>query len=303
MSPTLLSDSYYRQCHFNKLKLNQIKGISMKRLNIIAIAITMGLTIGSVNAQPYRKPVMKEYTTQIENQRRSDIQDFRADISSLEQGQVIRFYADGESHAKATVKFNSSGKFWREINLTETEPGRYTGSYTIREVDTLDEKTFTLTLMKGKDKSIAYYKPIYLSERNDQYRDNSYNRPYEYKPVESRPLPVYKNPDFGVVSRIDVQDARPDQLNMGGTALGAIVGGVLGNQVGGGSGKKAATVIGAIAGGAAGNQIGNNVSRQKIWNVSVSFEDGQTAVYQYPNDPQISVGTPVRKEGQGIAHR
>lgn len=273
----------------------------MKKLNLVAIAISMVLTVGVSNAQPYRKPVMKEYTTQIENQRRSDIQDFRADIPSLEQGQVIKFYADGESRGKATVKFNSSGKFWREINLIETEPGRYTGSYTIRQVDTLEEKTFTLTLTKGKDKSTAYYKPLYLSERNEQYRDNSYNRSYEYRPVE--PSAVYKNPDFGVVSRIDIQDARPDQLNMGGTAIGAIVGGVLGNQVGGGSGKKAATVIGAIAGGAAGNQIGNNVSRNKIWNVYVTFEDGQTAVYQYPNDPQVSVGTPVRKEGQGISHR
>ena len=275
----------------------------MNKLNIIALAITMGVTLGSANAQNYRKPVMKEYTTQIENQRRSDIQDFRADIPSLEQGQVIRFYVDGESRAKATVKFNSSGKFWREVNLVESEPGRYTGSYTIRQVDTLEEKTFTLTLTKGKNVSTAYYKPMYLSERNDQYRDNQYRDNNGRPDYRSESRPAYKNPDFGTVSRIDVQDARPDQLNMGGTALGAIVGGVLGNQVGGGSGKKAATVIGAIAGGAAGNQIGNNVSRNKIWNVSVTFEDGQTAVYQYPNDPQISVGTPVRKEGQGIAHR
>ena len=37
-----------------------------------------------------------------------------------------------------------------------------------------------------------------------------------------------------------------------------IVGGLLGNQVGGGNGKKAATVLGAVAGGAAGRTIQGN---------------------------------------------
>lgn len=275
----------------------------MKRLNIIFMALAMGFTVSSLNAQTYNNTKINEYTTQIENQNRSDIQDFKVDFQSFEPGQIVKFYADGESRGKAKVRVNSSGKFWREINLTETDPGRYTGSYRIRQIDKLDGKTFTLTLAIGKDKSTAYYKPMYLLEKSDKYKDNSHNRPYEYRPLQSLPAPIYKNPDFGVVSRIEVQDARPDELNMGGTAIGAIVGGILGNQVGGGNGKKAATVIGAIAGGAAGNQIGNSVSRQKIWNVSVTFEDGQTSVYQYPNDPQVSVGSQVRKEGQGISHR
>ena len=41
----------------------------------------------------------------------------------------------------------------------------------------------------------------------------------------------------------------------GGTIAGAIIGGVLGNQVGGGDGRKAATVAGAIIGGAVGRDI------------------------------------------------
>ncbi|WP_136255315.1 glycine zipper 2TM domain-containing protein [Onishia niordana] len=40
-----------------------------------------------------------------------------------------------------------------------------------------------------------------------------------------------------------------------GTAAGAIVGGLLGNQVGGGSGKKIATVAGAVGGGLAGREV------------------------------------------------
>ncbi|HET7930042.1 MAG TPA: glycine zipper 2TM domain-containing protein, partial [Rhodanobacteraceae bacterium] len=48
---------------------------------------------------------------------------------------------------------------------------------------------------------------------------------------------------------------REDNDHAGGTVLGAIVGGVLGNTVGKGDGRKAATVAGAVAGGAIGNRV------------------------------------------------
>lgn len=43
----------------------------------------------------------------------------------------------------------------------------------------------------------------------------------------------------------------------GGTLLGAVVGGALGNQVGGGDGRRAATIAGAVIGGAVGNNLSN----------------------------------------------
>jgi uncharacterized protein YcfJ len=46
-----------------------------------------------------------------------------------------------------------------------------------------------------------------------------------------------------------------------GTVLGALVGGALGNQVGGGDGRRAATVAGAVIGGV----IGNNIDRGRNW--------------------------------------
>lgn len=45
-----------------------------------------------------------------------------------------------------------------------------------------------------------------------------------------------------------------DNTRVAGTVLGAAAGGLLGNQVGGGSGKKVATVIGALAGAQLGSQ-------------------------------------------------
>jgi len=58
---------------------------------------------------------------------------------------------------------------------------------------------------------------------------------------------------------VEVQKNSRDPNRVAGTAIGAVVGGLLGNQVGSGSGKKAATVGGAVAGGAIGRKVqGNN---------------------------------------------
>ncbi|MBC3954579.1 MULTISPECIES: glycine zipper 2TM domain-containing protein [Pseudomonas] len=46
-----------------------------------------------------------------------------------------------------------------------------------------------------------------------------------------------------------------DQHQIVGSVIGAVAGGLLGNQVGGGNGKKLATVAGAVGGGYAGNKV------------------------------------------------
>jgi uncharacterized protein YcfJ len=53
------------------------------------------------------------------------------------------------------------------------------------------------------------------------------------------------------------QQQAPAAPNYVGIGVGAVVGGLLGNQLGGGNGKKLATVAGVIGGGMLGNQIAN----------------------------------------------
>ena len=48
----------------------------------------------------------------------------------------------------------------------------------------------------------------------------------------------------------------------GGTAIGAITGGIIGNQFGKGSGKVAATLAGAVVGGIVGNEIGRSLDQR-----------------------------------------
>jgi surface antigen len=53
-----------------------------------------------------------------------------------------------------------------------------------------------------------------------------------------------------------------EQNKTAGTVLGAIAGGIIGNQFGHGGGKAAATVGGVILGGALGNKIGSDIDCQ-----------------------------------------
>ncbi|NUR23462.1 glycine zipper 2TM domain-containing protein [Frateuria sp.] len=85
-----------------------------------------------------------------------------------------------------------------------------------------------------------------------------------------------------------------DQHQIAGTAIGAIAGGLLGNQVGGGKGRTLATVAGAVAGGYAGKKIQEN--RQHA-NVTTSTERKCESV----NDSGSKVvGYDVRYEYNGV---
>lgn len=66
---------------------------------------------------------------------------------------------------------------------------------------------------------------------------------YSQAPAYQQPAPVYQQP------------APVAQNSPIGIGVGAVVGGLLGNQVGGGNGKTLATIAGAVGGGYLGNEI------------------------------------------------
>jgi uncharacterized protein YcfJ len=86
-----------------------------------------------------------------------------------------------------------------------------------------------------------------------------------------------------------------------GIAIGAVAGGLLGHQIGGGTGNKIATVAGAVGGGYAGNEIEKRRNSQTRWDVSVRMDDGNTTTLPYTTAPGVSVGQKVRVvNGQAI---
>lgn len=82
-----------------------------------------------------------------------------------------------------------------------------------------------------------------------------------------------------VESVVAVQRQGPVQ-GIGGTGVtaghvaGGVIGGLLGNQVGGGSGRTAATVLGAAGGAYAGGEIQKNMHKYTAYQVRVRMDDG-----------------------------
>ena len=68
-----------------------------------------------------------------------------------------------------------------------------------------------------------------------------------------------------VCNEVVVNEQAPvkDPNRIAGTAIGAVAGGLLGHQIGGGTGRTLATVGGAAAGGYAGNQVQKNMQENK----------------------------------------
>ncbi len=86
--------------------------------------------------------------------------------------------------------------------------------------------------------------------------------------------------DCGRVVRVESAGRRDNRVG-GGAVLGAIVGGALGNQVGKGDGRKAATIAGAVAGGAIGHNIEKDRRRSSYSHrISVRMDrDGRVRSY------------------------
>jgi outer membrane lipoprotein SlyB len=80
-----------------------------------------------------------------------------------------------------------------------------------------------------------------------------------------------------------------------GVAGGAVAGGLLGHQVGGGNGKTALTVLGAVGGAFAGNEIEKRARATTVYDVQVRMEDG--SIRSFRRAEPIAAGTKVQAEG------
>lgn len=83
-----------------------------------------------------------------------------------------------------------------------------------------------------------------------------------------------------------------------GAITGSVIGGVVGHQFGGGSGKTAMTIIGAIAGGMIGGNIGRGLDQQDQQRVNQSLEtasNNQKVAWENTNTKTNYEFTPTNK--------
>ncbi|ROR22722.1 uncharacterized protein YcfJ [Comamonas sp. BIGb0124] len=141
-------------------------------------------------------------------------------------------------------------------------------------------------------------------------------RPDHVQVVAAEPIHQAVSNPQQVCREVTVNRRKPvqDQHQVAGTLLGAVAGGLLGNQVGGGSGRTLATVAGAVGGGYAGNKVQEGMQNrstyqttetrcdtvqnksQKLVGYNVRYEmDGQVRQVRMDHDP----GSRIPLDGQG----
>jgi outer membrane lipoprotein SlyB len=96
--------------------------------------------------------------------------------------------------------------------------------------------------------------------------------------------------------RVEAVNAVQTQAAPSGVGMiaGGVVGGLLGNQVGGGNGKKIATVAGAVGGGYAGHEIEKRTRSTTTYEVRVRMEDGRVRTFPYNSQPHWNSGDRIR---------
>ncbi|MDP2819142.1 MAG: glycine zipper 2TM domain-containing protein [Polaromonas sp.] len=141
------------------------------------------------------------------------------------------------------------------------------------------------------------------------------NTPAPAKPVvQQRPVVVAQAPapkpvvcaDCGTVEAVtpvqrqgQVNGVAVGNTTVGlGTVAGGVIGGLLGNQVGGGNGKTAMTVLGAAGGAFAGNKIEENMKKVTVYQVRVRMNDGSTRNVEVSS--AVAVGSKVIVEGNNL---
>lgn len=196
--------------------------------------------------------------------------------NELDRGSDLAFTLYGTPGGKAEVTIaGAKGKFF----LDEMKSGEYSGIYTIKRRDRIAPNSIvTANLLVGDRSTSTTLNKALLSA---------------VVPVAVQAPRERSCVNCGTVEAVNVVEVKGDGGYLG-TIGGGVVGGLLGNQVGGGSGKTAATVVGAIGGALAGHAIEGKVRKTVHYEVLVRLQNGGTQTISFETDPGYRVGDKVR---------
>lgn len=146
-------------------------------------------------------------------------------------------------------------------------------------------------------------KPAHIKEHSKPHVTKAPSGPAvagDYPPPDTpAPPPVCR--DCGVIESVEAIQQKGEGSGIGAVG-GAILGGVLGHQVGEGSGKQLARIGGAVLGGFAGNEAERRARTVSHYQVTVRMDDGTRRVITEQNAPVWRSGDPVRvRSGEIVA--
>lgn len=103
----------------------------------------------------------------------------------------------------------------------------------------------------------------------------------------------------GTVQQVKQKEKKSKTSGLG-MVGGAVVGGVLGNQIGGGTGKTLATIGGAAAGGYVGNKAEEKHNAKTVWVTTVKMPDGSIKSFEQGEKPFWTAGNTVKVNGKKL---
>lgn len=90
----------------------------------------------------------------------------------------------------------------------------------------------------------------------------------------------------GTVESVKTEKHKGEGTGLGAVG-GAVIGGVVGHQMGGGDGKKALTVLGAVGGGLAGHEVEKRARSTTVYQVQMRMDDGSTRTVTQSTAPAV----------------
>lgn len=112
-------------------------------------------------------------------------------------------------------------------------------------------------------------------------------------PVVASALATARCTECGVIESVREIETKGAGTGLGAVG-GAVAGGLLGSQVGGGRGKDVMAVVGAVGGGFAGNEVEKRVKSSKSYSVIVRLDDGTSRAFSEAVLPAWRLGDKVR---------
>ncbi|ASL45778.1 Outer membrane lipoprotein SlyB [Burkholderia sp. AD24] len=143
--------------------------------------------------------------------------------------------------------------------------------------------------------------PVHHARPRPPVSAPSYANNQEYQPPYQAPAqrPI-ADPYAGEVVAINTVQT-PEPTTGLGALGGAVAGGLVGNQIGGGRGKIFTTIAGVVGGGLAGNGIEHAVRKQTSYQVQVRMQDGSYRNFNYETQPPVQIGERVRVSGDSLS--
>ncbi len=172
------------------------------------------------------------------------------------------------------------------------------GMAALAPMDTDTERERARALQQERDRELAQRD----REREQDARQAERNRaPVQLASNTPAPKPRIACGNCGNVESVRTIKTRAEGSGLG-AAGGAVLGGLLGNQIGGGNGRKLATVAGAVGGAVVGNQVEGNMKATVSYEVRVRLDNGTNRTFNLQNLNGFSSGDRIKVVNGALRH-